>query len=232
MTLRALACFDAAPAVTENGRVFDVKGYRAAPPRSPKALTPEGDYSGAAFPLALGAVGTHAVTVTGLAPDSAQGDMAILDLLARFGAKVTVKDDAVTVSPAPLTGITIDARQIPDLVPVLAVIAAAATGTTTVTGAARLRLKESDRLAAMQAFLSTVGGDITVNEDGLIIHGGKPLTGGKVDVCGDHRIAMSAAVAAVFTSAPLTLSDSACVAKSYPQFFSEVLCQTAERSTK
>jgi len=75
----------------------------------------------------------------------------------------------------------------------------------------------------MHAFLSTVGGDITTTEDALTINGGKPLTGGRVETFGDHRIAMSAAVAAVLTNAPLTLSDTACVAKSYPAFFDEVV---------
>lgn len=223
MTIATLTQFSAAPTIRKSNRTYRIHGYAEAPLHSPHALTPEGDFSGAAFPLALGAIGMHAVTVKGLNLDSTQGDKEILTLLSRFGAKITVTDGGVTVFPSPLTGIDIDAKQIPDLVPVLAVLGAAASGTTTITGAARLRLKESDRLAAMHEFLSTVGGDITVTEDGLIIHGGKPLTGGDVTTFGDHRIAMSAAVASVLTTGPLTLSDTACVAKSYPAFFDEVV---------
>ena len=230
MTLSALAQFGAAPKRTEQTQIYVLEGYRSAPLRSPCTLSVEGDFSGAAFPLALGAVGTHAVTVRGLSLDSTQGDKEILTLLTRFGADVTQKKDTVTVSPAPLTGITVDARQIPDLVPVLCVLGAKASGQTVITGAARLRLKESDRLTAMHAFISAVGGDITVTDDGLIINGGKPLTGGVADTCGDHRIAMSAAVASTFTSAPLTLTDADCVAKSYPSFFEDVIPIYGERN--
>ena len=134
----------------------------------------------------------------------------------------------MTVSPAPLHGIDIDARQIPDLVPILAVIATAATGVTRITGAERLRLKESDRLAATTAFLSTLGGDIKETEDGLVIVGGKPLHGGCVDVCGDHRIAMSAAVAALLTDRPVVIEHAECVQKSYPDFFKEVIFATTQ----
>ncbi len=221
MTVDMLARFGAAPAKSENR--FLIAGYAKKPLTSPKMIAPEGDFSGAAFPLALGAIGTHAVTVTGLLLPSLQGDSAILDLLARFGAKVELGENCATVSPAPLIGIEIDAKQIPDLVPILAVVATAAQGVTHITGAERLRLKESDRLASVTAFLRTLGGNITENPDGLTIVGGKPLTGGTVDVCGDHRIAMSAAAAALLTKEAVTIPDAECVQKSYPTFFEEAV---------
>lgn len=226
MTVEALNSFGAAPK-KENHR-FLITGSLKAPLRSPKKLTPEGDFSGAAFPLALGAIGSHAVTVTGLSIPSLQGDSEILSLLERFGAKVESTKESVTVSPAPLRGMDIDARQIPDLVPVLAVIATAAKGVTRITGAERLRLKESDRLAATTAFLSTLGGDIQETEDGLIIVGGKPLHGGRVDVCGDHRIAMSAAVASLLTDEAVVIEHAECVQKSYPDFFKEAVFPKAQ----
>jgi 3-phosphoshikimate 1-carboxyvinyltransferase len=226
MTVDTLAGFGAPPK-TQNGKAgFLVAGYGVLPLHSPHRIVPEGDFSGAAFPLALGAIGTHPVTVTGLTLPSLQGDSAILELLARFGAKIKSERDTVTVSPAPLFGIDIDATQIPDLVPILAVVATAASGTTRITGAKRLRLKESDRLAAITAFLRTLGGDITENDDGLTIVGGKPLGGGTVDVCGDHRIAMSAAAAALLTKEAITIPYAECVQKSYPTFFDEVVLPT------
>ncbi len=226
MTLDTLACFLAAP--KKEADRFLISGAFETPLRSPKKLTPEGDFSGAAFPLALGAIGTHAVTVKGLTLPSPQGDSEILSLLTRFGARTERKRDSVTVFPTSLKGIDIDARQIPDLVPILAVIAAAAEGTTRITGAERLRLKESDRLAATTAFLSTLGGDIKETPDGLVITGGKPLHGGAVDVCGDHRIAMSAAVAALLTDDPVVIDHAECVQKSYPDFFSDAVFATAQ----
>lgn len=226
MTVDVLAEFGAAP--RKENDCFLITGAEKAPLRSPKKLTPEGDFSGAAFPLALGAIGPHAVTVTGLSLPSLQGDSEILSLLARFGARVTSTSESVTVSPAPLRGMDIDARQIPDLVPILAVIATAAKGQTRITGAERLRLKESDRLAATTAFLSTLGGDIKETADGLVITGGKPLHGGCVDVCGDHRIAMSAAVASLLTDEPVVIEHAECVQKSYPDFFKEAVFATTQ----
>lgn len=219
MTVSALATFGAAPEIGENGRRFRIAGRSAAPLRGPDTLLPEGDFSGAAFPLAAGAIGTHPVTVRGLDPCTRQGDAAILHLLRRFGAVVSWQGDSVTVSPAPLRGITIDARQIPDLVPVLAVVAATAQGTTHITGAARLRLKESDRIATTAALLRALGGKVTEHADGLTVEG-SPLTGGTVNGAGDHRIVMSAAVAALRAAGDVCITGAEAVAKSYPSFFS------------
>ncbi|MBQ3482669.1 MAG: 3-phosphoshikimate 1-carboxyvinyltransferase [Clostridia bacterium] len=220
MTVHALAAFGAAPMRSADGRVFTVAGRNVAPLRSPAELLPEGDFSGAAFPLAAGALGAHPVTVTGLDLASAQGDRAILDLLARFGARVErdATRGTVTVSPAPLHGIDIDAKQIPDLVPILAVIAAGASGKTVITGASRLRLKESDRIATTAALLRALGGKVSATDDGLVIEC-SPLSGGTVDGAGDHRIVMSGAVAALFANGPVTVTGIEAVAKSYPNFF-------------
>lgn len=221
MTVQTLAAFGAAPTVTQDGRVFSVGGYTAQPLCTPGVLSPEGDYSGAAFPLAAGALGTHPVTVTGLLADTAQGDARILSLLRAFGATVSTDaaKRAVTVSPAPLHAIHIDAKQIPDLVPVLAVIATAADGVTEITGAARLRIKESDRIATTAALIRALGGKVEELPDGLRIHGTKHLTGGTVEGAGDHRIVMSAAVAALRADAPVTINGAEAVKKSYPLFF-------------
>lgn len=221
MTVDMLARFAAKPRNDKNK--YYIAGYAQKPLLSSGIMTPEGDFSGAAFPLALGAIGTHPVTVTGLTLPSLQGDSAIAALLSRFGAEVTVGKNEITVSPAVLHGIDIDATDIPDLVPVLAVVAAAANGTTHITGAARLRLKESDRIASTAAFLRTLGADITEKDDGFIIRGGKRLHGGKIDTCGDHRIAMSAAVASLLTDEAVVIPGASCAAKSYPTFFNDVM---------
>lgn len=180
----------------------------------------EGDWSNAAFWLCAGAIGRKTVTVTGLDAASLQGDRAVTALLERFGARVETAADAVTVSPGALRGIEIDARDIPDLVPVLAVTAAAAEGETRVTGAKRLRLKESDRIASTSALLRALGAQVRETEDGLVITGGG-LRGGTVDSCGDHRIAMAAATASCACAQPVTIRGAEAVAKSYPDFFAD-----------
>lgn len=190
--------------------------------RSPCEAPVEGDWSGAAFPLCMGAIGTKPVTVRGLDLHSRQGDRAIVELLRRFGAKVEEGADHVTVAPASLHGIRIDASQIPDLVPVLATVASVAKGQTVIYHAARLRIKESDRLQTTRATLTALGADLTETEDGLIIRGAPSLTGGRVSSCGDHRIAMSAAVASVACRDAVIIEDAHATAKSYPSFWNDM----------
>lgn len=188
---------------------------------APAVQTVEGDWSNAAFFLCMGALSRAGVTVTGLNPDSAQGDRAIAELLTRFGADVSVSQSAVTVRRGALRGITVDAAPIPDLIPVVAALAAFCSGQTHVENAARLRLKESDRLAATAALITALGGHVQELPDGLVITGQPVLAGGTADACGDHRIAMSAAMAACGCSGAVTVSGSACVAKSYPAFWTD-----------
>ena len=179
----------------------------------------ESDWSSAAFFLVLGALGGKGVTVRGMNLKSRQGDRKILDLLRAFGANVTEGENGITAGPGKLRGIRIDASPIPDLVPVLSVAAALAEGETRIEHAERLRLKESDRLAATTAFLSGLGADITEMPDGLLIRGRRALRGGAADSAGDHRIAMSAAVAAAGSETPVTISGAECTDKSFPGFW-------------
>ena len=158
------------------------------------------------------------MTVTGLDPASAQGDRAVVALLRRFGAQVTADGEAVTAAPGPLTGIELDAGPVPDLIPPLAVVAALARGETHIYNAGRLRLKESDRLAAVTALLTGLGAAVEERPDGLVIRGGA-LHGGRADACGDHRIAMAAAIAASAAGGPVTLAGAEAVEKSYPAFW-------------
>lgn len=185
-------------------------------------LSVEGDWSNAAFPLALGAIGDSAVSVTDLKIDSRQGDRAIVDLLERFGAKISISENSVTVSPALLHGIEIDARQIPDLVPILATVASVAEGRTVIYNASRLRIKESDRLSAISEVLRSLGATIAETPDGLIIDGTPDLRGGEVFSFGDHRIAMSAAVASARCKHSVTIAKAEATAKSYPSFFDDM----------
>ena len=219
MTACALYEFGAEPEETEYG--FKVTGRNKLV--SPKTFEVEGDWSNAAFALCAGALNKKAkVSVFGLDPDSVQGDRAIIEILVRFGADVRRKGDCFTVRGCELFGIDVDASDIPDLVPIIAVVGAVASGRTVIRGAARLKLKESDRLATVTDMLSALGADIEQTEDGLIINGGKPLHGGEVSSFGDHRIAMSAAIAATVCEGEVAITSAEAVEKSYPSFWEDL----------
>ena len=187
--------------------------------RSPGTLPVEGDWSNAAFFLTAAALNND-IAMTGLNPNSAQGDLKIIALLEQLGA-VTQKDNGrLTLRSDELKGCTIDIQDTPDLLPVLSVAAAFAQGKTTFINAARLRLKESDRLASSAAMIENLGGRAEVGEDELTVYG-TGLIGGTVDSCNDHRIAMSAAVAATRCSKPVTILNAEAVKKSYPGFYND-----------
>ena len=186
---------------------------------SPPPLPVEGDWSNAAFLLAAGALAGPGLAVTGLRPDSAQGDRAVASILRRFGADLAWQpDDTLVARPAPLAALEIDARPIPDLVPALAIVATAAKGATRFVHAARLRLKESDRLETTCRLIRALGGHAETTPDTLVVIG-TPLAGGRVDAAGDHRIAMAAAVAALRCAAPVVIDGAECAAKSWPDFW-------------
>ena len=179
----------------------------------------EGDYSNGAFFLCMGALSEGGITVKNMPAETLQGDSAVVDILRSFGAQIEVCGSEITIKKGSLTGCEIDASGIPDLVPVLSVVAAAAKGETRIINAARLRLKESDRLKTTAELLSRLGGDVTELTDGLIINGTGTLRGGTVNSYNDHRIAMSAAVAACISTAPVTVEGPECTAKSFPRFW-------------
>lgn len=216
MTLDALAQFGVKIHGEEGRYVIRPQTYT-----SPGTARVEGDWSNAAFWLCAGAL-SGPVTVSGLDRNSLQGDKTIVELLQAFGAKVVMDNDCVTVSPGPLQAIDIDAAPVPDLVPVLSVVAAAARGTTRIYNAQRLRLKESDRILTVCSMLTALGAEAEETADGLVIHGGHALSGGVVDSCNDHRIAMAAAVASTLCSGPVTVLGAEAVEKSYPNFWSDL----------
>ena len=127
----------------------------------------------------------------------------------------------MTVIPHPLRGIDIDASQIPDLVPILAVTGALAEGVTRITGAARLRIKESDRLTAIADGIRRLGGKVEELPDGLILTGVPALSGGKAEGYNDHRIVMALSIAALCSQTTIELTDAQSICKSYPNFFDD-----------
>ena len=167
----------------------------------PEELSVEGDWSNGAFWLAAANLGSD-ITTLGLNPESIQGDRAANHWLPRL-----------------LEHQEIDASDIPDLVPILSVVAAAKKGAV-FTNIGRLRLKESDRVESVIAMLTALGGRAEADEHTLTVHG-TGLRGGTVDACNDHRIAMSAAIAATVCTEPVTILGAECVEKSYPKFWAE-----------
>ncbi|MBR4369641.1 MAG: hypothetical protein IKS92_01225, partial [Victivallales bacterium] len=176
--------------------------------------------SNAAMWLAAGALGGP-VTMTGLDLESAQGDKAVVDILRRFGATVVVEGDAVTVSSGSLKGIEIDTRDIPDLLPVLSIVAAAANGETRFVNAGRLRLKESDRLATVAALIKVLGSKVEEGPDWLAVKGGTRLKGGCCEVANDHRLVMAAILASAISETPVEFDGFQAINKSYPTFMED-----------
>ena len=163
----------------------------------------EADWSQAAFWYAALALGSN-VRLRGLNAYSAQGDMVVTSLYRKL-----IQNGELSI----------DVSDCPDLLPPLAVMAAVRKGTTHFTGAARLRMKESDRLATVHRMLAALGGASAEEEDSLTVYGVSTLPGGMVDGANDHRIVMSAAVAATRCQGPVVIRGAEAVKKSYPGFW-------------
>jgi len=177
--------------------LFDAPNFH-----TPGLVTVEGDWSNGAFFLTANTLGSR-LEISGLEADSPQGDRAVAALLPQLERGTP----------------TISAADIPDLVPILAVTAAAKHGAV-FTDIRRLRLKESDRVASTVAMVENLGGKAEANEYTLTVHG-TGLQGGTVDACNDHRIAMATAIAATVCASPVTVLGAEAVNKSYPQFWAE-----------
>jgi 3-phosphoshikimate 1-carboxyvinyltransferase len=200
-----------------NYREFFIKGSQK---YNAQHYTVEGDFSQAAFWLAAGILGGQ-VQCNSIDTASLQGDKAIVDIIKEMGGDITVYKDKIVTKASTTKGITIDASECPDLVPILAVLASLSKGTTRIVNAERLRIKESDRLKAMASELNKLGAFIEETQDGLIINGVESLKGGTVDSWKDHRIAMALSVAAIKCTEPVIITNSDAVKKSYPQFFKD-----------
>ena len=216
MTLDALKLFGANIEYDDNKNSFKIIG--CAHLSSPERVEVCGDWSNAAFFLVAGAIGKNPVTVSGLDPNSRQGDKEILSVLEKMGADVIREGNGITVKPSNLHGVEIDAANIPDLVPILAVAASVAEGETKISNASRLRIKESDRIESVCATLSSLGANIRATIDGMVIIGKKSLKGGEVDSYNDHRIAMSASVASLVCDGEVKITRFEAINKSYPTF--------------
>lgn len=215
ITLQVMAAFGVQVRPTDFG--YLVRGNQQ---YKPVDFTVESDWSHAAFFMAAGTVGQE-IEIAGLNPASTQGDKAVCAMMERFGARVEVRDRIVRCCGGELCPAEIDARDIPDMVPALAVTAAFAKGTTRITGAGRLRFKESDRLQSVALNLRAMGVQVEELPDGLVIHGTGAVQGGTVDGCNDHRIVMAFSVAAAYAAGDSVIKQAESINKTYPAFFED-----------
>lgn len=218
MTLQVLETFGIQCEFKPAEQVLHIPGGQYYKPVSEYIV--EGDWSQAAFFCVLGTLSDE-ITIEGLNPHSLQGDKVILDILKAMGAQPRVEAERITFKKERLTGMDIDVSQCPDLVPVLSVAASLAEGRTHIKNAARLRIKESDRLATTCRELSALGARIVEEPEGLIIDGVPGLHGGKTHGSGDHRIVMSLAVASAACQEIIDIEGSDAVNKSYPEFWED-----------
>lgn len=215
MTLDALRL--AGIGILRHGDEFNVEGGQRY--HLPAETVVEGDWSAAAFWLVAGVIGSRPITIQGVNCNSLQGDRRIIDHLRKMGAFIETSSDGVVALPSQLFGAELDCMDTPDLVPILAVAAAAASGETRFYNVGRLRYKESDRLAAMQKTLASFGIASSVDEDTFTVYGGTPKVLAAVDSFADHRIAMSAAILSTIADGTIVIKGAECVAKSYPCFY-------------
>ena len=180
----------------------------------------EGDYSQAAFFLVAGALGCD-IVCTGMSADSLQGDKEIIDIIERAGGVIEKTENGIQAKCGNMHGITVDVRNIPDLVPILAVLFSFCKGESRIINAGRLRMKESDRLAAISSELRHLGADIIEESDALRIRGKQVTEAKSVSAWGDHRIAMATAIAACRCEGDdmIIVGALPAVKKSYPDFF-------------
>lgn len=218
MTISALEGFGVKVGVLPNGDGYDIKGNQRY--ISPKRLTVEGDWSNMAVFLAAGAIG-RPVSVTGLCTKSRQGDKKILSVLKQMGGRLTDEGGIITAGPSELLPVTVDVAETPDLLPVIAVLSLAAKGESRIVNAARLRIKESDRLFSVSEMIRGLGGSVCEKPDSLIINGTGRLLGGTVESFNDHRIVMAAALASLICEEKVVIKGAEAVEKSYYRFFED-----------
>lgn len=222
ITLNLMARFGVT-VTNNNWRSFIIPANEGQAYRTPGDVWIEGDASSASYFLAAGAIAGGPVRVTGVGHRSIQGDVAFVDALAQMGAQVTYGDDWIEVRrQGQLQGLTIDCLAIPDAAMTLAVAGLFATGTTTLTGIASWRVKETDRIHAMATELRKVGAEVISGDDFISVTA--PTTWqvavGGIDTYDDHRMAMCFSLAA-FGPHGVQINHPECVAKTFPTYFSE-----------
>jgi 3-phosphoshikimate 1-carboxyvinyltransferase len=216
LTLQIMSAFGAEARFEAGGGLHVAAGR----PYSARDYAVEPDASSAAYPFCAAAIAGGRVRVEGIPRDSIQADLGLLDVLERMGCTV-VRGEAfaeVRGAPAGLRGVDVDMNDLPDAVLALAVVALFADGATRIRNVANLRIKETDRLAALECELRKLGADARAGADDLTIVPG-PLRPAEIDTYDDHRIAMAFALAGLRIPG-VVIRDPGCVSKTWPEYFS------------
>lgn len=215
MTVEALSRFGVTVDESEDRDGLPVYHIRGGQKYRSADASVEGDYSQAAFYFAANALGSE-IKVDNLSENSVQGDKKILEIIGGISYN-KINDSGLRKLPA----FSVDVSDIPDLVPILSVLGCFTNGVSRITGAKRLKIKESDRLEAIAAALGNIGGKITVKDDSLEIEPVESFHGGTIDGCNDHRIVMASAIASTMADGEVTITDAEAVTKSYPDFWTD-----------
>ncbi len=201
--------------INNNYKEFIIKGNQTYKPHDYQV---EGDYSQSAFFLVADLLGSD-INLLAMNPNSHQGDKKIIEDIKAFNGKIDFKNNILKAYPTKTNGATIDFSQSPDLGPAIAVLASLSKGKTEFVNAARLRIKECDRITCVREELEKLGVKIDENPDGMIIEGMDKVKGGILDSHNDHRLRMSFAVLATVASGDVVITNAECVSKSFPNFF-------------
>lgn len=228
LTLDVLRSHEIVVETTRGLRHFVVPGKQR---YKPAVHTIPGDYSSASFLMAAAVLTGSSIIIENLVPN--QPDSMIMSLLRQMGTRIEEADNQVQVEAKAeaggrkenerLTGIEVDARDIPDLVPVIAAVGCRALGETRIVGAKRLRIKESDRLSSLGQELKKFGANVTEDDDSLTVEAPSTLVGARVDSHGDHRIAMACSVLGLVSKGTTEVENAECVSKSYPKFYEDLM---------
>ncbi|MCK5039413.1 MAG: 3-phosphoshikimate 1-carboxyvinyltransferase [Candidatus Aenigmarchaeota archaeon] len=221
ITLDILRKFGIKIKASEDLREYIIEGNQKYTPTDKYIV--EGDCSSSAFLFASGVLASpKGLTIKGINYPSLQGDGRITDILKQMGADLSFSQNEFSVKKSKLKAIKIDAKDIPDMVPTLAVIASQAHGKTIIENIERLRIKESDRAAAITSQLKKMGADIVENKNSLEITGPTTLRGAEIDSHNDHRIAMACSIAGFIAEGDTIIQNPICIKKSYPVFYDDM----------
>jgi 3-phosphoshikimate 1-carboxyvinyltransferase len=203
-----------------NYSTYTIKGNQTYSPQRDN-ITIEGDWSSAAFWIVYGTIKGD-IALKNLNKNSTQADKAILNIIKKVGASYKWINDDLIISKNTLIPFTFDATNCPDLFPILVVLAASIKGTSVITGVNRLKYKESDRGLVLQTQFAKLGLKMEINGNKMTIYGKGYLNTGEIHSNNDHRIAMSAAIAAILTEHGITVLQAESVNKSYPNFWDSI----------
>ncbi len=222
LTLRVLKDFGMKVPIVQNHETYYFSAHETTAKQGEFTYAIEGDWSGAAFLFVAGAI-SHQIVIEGMRSDSVQADMKILEAIKDAGAGLQLDGNNYTVTPAALKAFEFDATECPDLFPPLVALATYCDGITKIKGVRRLTHKESNRGLTLQDVFGKMGIQIDLEDDLMLVHGGKQPKGASVHSHHDHRIAMAAAVAALGADGAVTIADAEAIDKSYPAFYNDLI---------